>query len=78
MLCILSDLAQDGVMMSGESDAKSYQWTKYRWYGSVESFGRFSMALYRELPAAAQTAYAELQELVQVAETPRSPASLTG
>ncbi len=36
------------------------------------------MALYRELPAAAQTAYAELQELVQVAETLRSPASLTG
>lgn len=36
------------------------------------------MALCRELPAAAQTAYAELQELVQVAETMRSPASLTG
>ena len=36
------------------------------------------MALYRELPAAAQTAYAELQELVQVAEALRSPASLTG
>lgn len=36
------------------------------------------MALYRELPVAAQTAYAELQELVQVAETSRSPASLTG
>lgn len=36
------------------------------------------MALYRELPVAAQTAYAELQELVQVAETMRSPASLTG
>ena len=36
------------------------------------------MPLYRELPAAAQTAYAELYELVQVAETSRSPASLTG
>ena len=36
------------------------------------------MLLYRELPAAAQTAYAELYELVQVAETSRSPASLTG
>ncbi|OOG57718.1 hypothetical protein B0E47_05640 [Rhodanobacter sp. B05] len=36
------------------------------------------MALYRELPVAAQAAYAELQELVQVAETMRSPASLTG
>ena len=36
------------------------------------------MPLYRELPAAAQTAYAELQELVQVAETMRSPAFLTG
>ena len=36
------------------------------------------MPLYRELPAAAQTAYAELYELVQIAETSRSPASLTG
>ena len=36
------------------------------------------MALYRELSVAAQTAYAELQELVQVAEATRSPASLTG
>lgn len=36
------------------------------------------MSLYRELPAAAQTAYAELYELVQVAETSRSPAFLTG
>lgn len=36
------------------------------------------MSMYRELTAAAQTAYAELQELVQVAETLRSPASLTG
>lgn len=36
------------------------------------------MPLYRELPAAAQTAYAELQELVQVAEVSRSPAFLTG
>lgn len=36
------------------------------------------MTSYRELSAAAQTAYAELQELVQVAETMRSPASLTG
>lgn len=36
------------------------------------------MPLYRELPAAAQTAYAELHELVQVAETSRSPASVTG
>jgi hypothetical protein len=34
--------------------------------------------LYRELPAAAQTAYAELQELVQVAEASRSPAFVTG
>lgn len=36
------------------------------------------MAFYRELPASAQTAYAELYELVQVAEAMRSPASLTG
>jgi hypothetical protein len=36
------------------------------------------MALYRELSVAAQTAYAELYELVQVAETSRSPAFLTG
>ncbi|MGH8165331.1 MAG: GSU2403 family nucleotidyltransferase fold protein, partial [Rhodanobacteraceae bacterium] len=36
------------------------------------------MPLYRELPVAAQTAFAELFELVQVAETSRSPASLTG
>lgn len=36
------------------------------------------MPLYRELPAAAQTAYAELYELVQVAEASRSPAFLTG
>lgn len=36
------------------------------------------MPLYRELSAAAQTSYAELFELVQVAETARSPASLTG
>lgn len=36
------------------------------------------MALYRELPVSAQTAYAELYELVQVAETVRSPAFLTG
>lgn len=37
-----------------------------------------SQPLYRELPAAAQTAYAELQELVQVAEAARSPAFLSG
>lgn len=36
------------------------------------------MPLYRELPAAAQTAYAELYELVQVAEASRSPAFVTG
>jgi hypothetical protein len=36
------------------------------------------MPLYRELPVSAQTAYAELYELVQVAETVRSPAFLTG
>lgn len=36
------------------------------------------MALYRELSASAQTAYAELYELVQVAEAARSPAFLTG
>jgi hypothetical protein len=36
------------------------------------------MALHRELPVAAQTAYAELYELAQVAEATRSPASLTG
>lgn len=36
------------------------------------------MALYRELPAAAQTAYAELHEIVQIAETTRSPAYVTG
>lgn len=34
--------------------------------------------LYRELSAAAQTAYAELFELVQVAEAARSPAFLSG
>ncbi|MEN1926191.1 GSU2403 family nucleotidyltransferase fold protein [Luteimonas sp. MJ293] len=37
-----------------------------------------STRLYRELPAAAQTAYAELYELVQVAEAVRSPAFVTG
>lgn len=36
------------------------------------------MPMFRELPAAAQTAYAELHELVQLAETLRSPASVTG
>ena len=36
------------------------------------------MALYRELSASAQTAYAELYELAQVAEAVRSPAFLTG
>lgn len=36
------------------------------------------MALCRELSASAQTAYAELYELVQVAEAARSPAFLTG
>jgi hypothetical protein len=36
------------------------------------------MELSRELPASAQTAYAELHERVQIAETMRSPASLTG
>lgn len=36
------------------------------------------MVLYRELAASAQTAYAELYELVQVAEATRSPASVTG
>ena len=36
------------------------------------------MKLSRELPVSAQTAYAELQELVQVAEATRSPASVTG
>jgi hypothetical protein len=35
-------------------------------------------SLYRELSAAAQTAYAELHELVQVTETARSPAFLSG
>ena len=37
-----------------------------------------ALPLYRELPAAAQTAYAELYELVQIAETARSPAFVTG
>ena len=37
-----------------------------------------SASLYREISAAAQTAYAELYELVQVAETSRSPAFVTG
>src|SRR3546814_9871756 len=37
-----------------------------------------SMSLYRELPAAAQTAYAELYELVQVTEASRSQAFVTG
>lgn len=36
------------------------------------------MPLYRELPVAAQTAYAELFEMVQAAETTRSPAALSG
>lgn len=36
------------------------------------------MRLYRELPVSAQTAYAELYELVQVADAARSPAFLTG
>jgi hypothetical protein len=36
------------------------------------------MSLYRELPLAAQTAYAELYELAQVAEATRSPAFLSG
>lgn len=36
------------------------------------------MSLYRELPAAAQTAYAELYELSQVSEASRSPAFVTG
>lgn len=36
------------------------------------------MDLHRELPLAAQTAYAELYELVQVTETARSPAFLSG
>jgi len=36
------------------------------------------MSLYRELPVAAQSAYAELYEQAQVAETSRSAASLTG
>ena len=36
------------------------------------------MRLYRELPLSAQTAYAELQELAQVAEAARSPAFLSG
>jgi hypothetical protein len=36
------------------------------------------MSLYRELPLSAQTAYAELHELVQVAEASRSPGFLTG
>lgn len=34
--------------------------------------------LFRELPASAQTAYAELHERVQIAETLRSPAAVTG
>ena len=36
------------------------------------------MPLYRELPIAAQTAYAELFEMAQVAEAARSPAFVTG
>lgn len=36
------------------------------------------MKLSRELPVSAQTAYAELQEIIQVAEAARSPAFLTG
>lgn len=36
------------------------------------------MSLYRELPVAAQSAYAELYEQVQVAEASRSPAFLSG
>ncbi len=36
------------------------------------------MSLYRELPLAAQTAYAELAEMAQVAEAARSPAALSG
>ena len=36
------------------------------------------MPLYRELPVAAQTAYAELFEMTQAAEASRSPAGLSG
>jgi hypothetical protein len=36
------------------------------------------MSLYRELPVAAQTAYAELFEMTQAAEAVRSPAALSG
>ncbi len=36
------------------------------------------MNLYRELPVAAQTAYAELFEMTQAAEAARSPAALSG
>lgn len=47
---------------------------RYWWYNPAMS----PQPLYRELPAAAQTAYAELYELVQVAEATRSPAFVTG
>jgi hypothetical protein len=48
------------------------------WYNSAAATKDHAMKLSRELPVSAQTAYAELQELVQVAEASRSPAFLTG
>lgn len=57
----------------------SLSYTTHYFLGITEwLFWSVDMALHRELPVAAQTAYAELQELVQVGETMRSPASLTG
>lgn len=46
----------------------------YWWYNPLMT----PQSLYRELPAAAQTAHAELYELVQIAEASRSPAFVTG
>ncbi len=57
---------------------KLYHHPFLRWYNRADPARKTAMALYRELPAAAQTAYAELYELVQVAEASRSPAVVTG
>ncbi|HEX7112668.1 MAG TPA: GSU2403 family nucleotidyltransferase fold protein, partial [Mizugakiibacter sp.] len=68
----------DAVVGRGRKGTAGYT-TRYSWSGITKpSAGALAMALYRELSVAAQTAYAELQELVQVAEATRSPASLTG
>lgn len=44
---------------------KLYHHPFLRWYNRADPARKTAMALYRELPAAAQTAYAELYELAQ-------------